>query len=375
MPKSLVSYYAPAGRSTLEEIENQKRLLRQYHGPVSRFYDAVTELVLILNRDRQIVYFNSAAAALLGEDNPNHLYGLRPGEALGCSYSCLYSGGCGTSEYCTQCGAVNAILSALNNKADLRECRILKGPRMEALNLLIRTTPLRLEGQNFSILAITDISHEKRRQVLERIFFHDLMNTASAIQLLSNAINSKQQEIRGNPQWATLLAGIKQLIAELKSQKELLAAENGELLVERVPVDANAIIKNLSETFNQRFTDREVVVQCFQEKMVLNTDQGLFTRVLENMVLNALEASPPGQKVIVSSELVDGFAEFRVHNAGFIPKEHQLQLFQRSFTTKDAGRGLGTYSMKLLSEQYLEGSISFKSSLEQGTTFIARYPA
>jgi sensor histidine kinase regulating citrate/malate metabolism len=52
----------------------------------------------------------------------------------------------------------------------------------------------------------------------------------------------------------------------------------------------------------------------------------------------------------------------------------QLQLFQRSFSTKGKNRGLGTYSMKLLSERYLQGSISFKVSEKEGTTFFARYP-
>jgi sensor histidine kinase regulating citrate/malate metabolism len=52
----------------------------------------------------------------------------------------------------------------------------------------------------------------------------------------------------------------------------------------------------------------------------------------------------------------------------------QLQLFQRSFSTKAADRGLGTYSMKLLSERYLKGQVWFTTSLEQGTTFIGRYP-
>ena len=57
-----------------------------------------------------------------------------------------------------------------------------------------------------------------------------------------------------------------------------------------------------------------------------------------------------------------------------MPHVVQLQLFQRSFSTKGLGRGLGTYSMKLLSERYLGGRISFTSTEEAGTTFTASYP-
>jgi sensor histidine kinase regulating citrate/malate metabolism len=63
-----------------------------------------------------------------------------------------------------------------------------------------------------------------------------------------------------------------------------------------------------------------------------------------------------------------------VHNDAPIPREVRLQIFQRAFSTKGPGRGLGTYSMKLLSQRYLGGDVSFTSSEEGGTTFKARYP-
>jgi sensor histidine kinase regulating citrate/malate metabolism len=57
-----------------------------------------------------------------------------------------------------------------------------------------------------------------------------------------------------------------------------------------------------------------------------------------------------------------------------MPRAVQLQIFQRSFSTKGNGRGLGTYSMKLLSERYLNGRVTFKSSSRDGTVFIGLYP-
>jgi len=65
---------------------------------------------------------------------------------------------------------------------------------------------------------------------------------------------------------------------------------------------------------------------------------------------------------------------FTVHNPGEMPQEASLQVFQRSFSTKGTGRGLGTYSMKLLSEQYLQGKVGFSSTPEEGTLFFAEYP-
>ena len=63
-----------------------------------------------------------------------------------------------------------------------------------------------------------------------------------------------------------------------------------------------------------------------------------------------------------------------VHNLAVMPRSTQLQMFQRSFSTKGNDRGLGTYSIRLLTERYLKGEVSFTSDEAKGTTFILRLP-
>jgi sensor histidine kinase regulating citrate/malate metabolism len=47
-----------------------------------------------------------------------------------------------------------------------------------------------------------------------------------------------------------------------------------------------------------------------------------------------------------------------------------MQVFMRSFSTKGTQRGLGTYSMKILGEQHLGGTVDFTTSDTEGTTFF-----
>ena len=64
-----------------------------------------------------------------------------------------------------------------------------------------------------------------------------------------------------------------------------------------------------------------------------------------------------------------------MHNAGSMPDAVRDQVFQRSFTTKPGpGRGIGTYSIKLLTERYLGGVVSFTTSPAGGTTFTVSLP-
>jgi sensor histidine kinase regulating citrate/malate metabolism len=66
---------------------------------------------------------------------------------------------------------------------------------------------------------------------------------------------------------------------------------------------------------------------------------------------------------------------FKVHNPGVIPGDIQKQIFQRSFTTKEgSGRGIGTHSVKLLTEGYLGGAAAFTSDADNGTTFTVEIP-
>ena len=107
---------------------------------------------------------------------------------------------------------------------------------------------------------------------------------------------------------------------------------------------------------------------------LITTDKLLLRRVLGNLVKNALEASVEGEEIRLGFQN-NGSAIFRVHNERAMPEEVRLQVFRRSFSTKSPiGRGIGTYSAKLITERYLGGSLSFSSSEEQGTTFAVTLP-
>lgn len=105
-----------------------------------------------------------------------------------------------------------------------------------------------------------------------------------------------------------------------------------------------------------------------------STDSTLLKRVLTNMIKNALEASPQNEQVTVNTYLNQDKLVFSVHNNTFIPHTVQLQLFQRSFSTKGKGRGIGTYSMKLFGERYLKGKVWFTSTENEGTYFYIEIP-
>ena len=101
----------------------------------------------------------------------------------------------------------------------------------------------------------------------------------------------------------------------------------------------------------------------------------LLVRSLGNLIKNALEATDIDGSVNVFSEKDDTSIRFSVFNDKVIPDNIQLQIFQRSFSTKaKSAGGTGTYCVKLLVEQYLNGKVYFKSNNEIGTIFTLEIP-
>jgi signal transduction histidine kinase len=87
-----------------------------------------------------------------------------------------------------------------------------------------------------------------------------------------------------------------------------------------------------------------------------------------------MEASQPGDIIRLGCRELHGRVEFWVQNPAVIPEPVRLQIFQRSFSTKGPGRGLGAYSVKLLGERYLGGQVDFTTSPEEGTIFRISLP-
>lgn len=362
------SEFAPGEKTPDSILRQQARKLLDVE-LLEKLYEAVNEMVLILNGRRQIVFCNTRFAELVGYSSSRELIGMGPGDALSCMNVCE-SGACGTGEFCSTCGALRAILNSQNGKADVQECRIVRSPRTEALDLLVRTTPLVLSGEEFTIFAATDISDEKRRRALERVFFHDVMNTATAIQMISDNINragsDKIKEV------ASLISeGLQQLVDEIASQRDLAQAENNELSVRPAELSSQELLLQIRNTYESLARNRncELAISPEIQNTVFRNDPRILSRVIGNMIKNALEACGKGQRITLTAKSSDGFVSFSVHNPGYIPRNVQSQIFKRSFSTKGAGRGLGTYSMKLLTENYLQGKVTFSSSEAAGTTF------
>jgi CheY-like chemotaxis protein/signal transduction histidine kinase len=339
----------------------------------------------ILDRNRQVVLANSVSLEALGLARMELLHGRRPGEVLGCQNAGLSVYGCGNAAACVTCGALKAIRNAQAGGADVQECRLLPKTGGDALDLKVWTQPLALgDGRCISFQA-QDIAHEKRREALERTFFHDLLNIAGGLHnglgMLGEIDPADRAELV--PMLITASQG---LLDEIEAQKDLLSIEEGTYATRLKTFASRAVLQTVYDCYRHHpvAEGRQLCVDGGSADISLTSDRRLMTRVLGNMVKNALEACDEGDRVSMGCRVErEGDADpeadadavvFWVHNPQYMPEAVQLQVFQRSYSTKGRGRGLGTFGMRLLTERYLQGTVSFNSTPAAGTTFTTRYP-
>lgn len=373
----LETRFAPADRSPETELSRQFEIITSQQIP--QLLDTIPIIVMVLNGNRQVVFGNRMFLQTVGAPDVRAMIGKRPGEAFGCVHSSLTPGGCGTTEFCVECGAVRSVLKGLRGEWNVMECNINRAAcpegGQESLDLRVCSAPYTVMGERFVVFSITDISHEKRRRILERIFFHDILNTIGGVKGILEFVKEEAPEhLRED---AELIHGaMASLSEEIVSQKQLLAAESNELEINVVDLASQEVLEVLQRIFRntEEAKNRTLTIDAAAHQAAFRSDFALLRRVLGNMIKNALEGSRDGEAVTLSSQVSGEQITFAVHNPGFIPRKIQLHLFNRSFSTKGSGRGLGTYSMKLLGERYLGGQVGFSTSEEEGTTFFVRLP-
>ncbi|HUS86023.1 MAG TPA: hypothetical protein VMW76_02195 [Bacteroidales bacterium] len=102
------TFFAPAERTDIESGVKSHNLVYE-HGYIKDLFMAMPDVAAVLNRERQIVYCSDVLLCLLSGKDYFEVPGARSGEALSCIHSAGNEAGCGTSEHCRHCGAMNAI--------------------------------------------------------------------------------------------------------------------------------------------------------------------------------------------------------------------------------------------------------------------------
>ncbi|WP_320172050.1 HAMP domain-containing sensor histidine kinase [Maridesulfovibrio sp.] len=358
-----------------EHVMKQNEMLRDRFA--AGLIDSVPHISFIVNSEREVVLYNRSLAERAIDNIPGGILGKRPGEIFHCGNA--RNNRCGESDPCINCGAFLAIHDALSGQVGTEECMLLADLSGMVSSYIFQVTaaPLKIGDELFAIVYMTDISDSKNKEVVEKIFLHDLMNAVNGIVSAGSLL--KEDAIKDSSrQLAAMVVDRALFMAnEINAHRLFVSAEAHQLEIcnERFPV--REIVDSVCTFFSgsQLVADSEISIEWHADESEITTDKRILYRILENLVKNALEASPQGGTVTVNAVRNNGGVLFSVNNEGAIPITVAHQIFKRSFSTKGKGRGLGTYSVKMFTENYLQGRTWFDSSVTEGTNFYVQLPA
>ncbi|MEB7455047.1 sensor histidine kinase [Lysinibacillus sphaericus] len=266
----------------------------------------------------------------------------------------------------------------------------------------------RLTQFDYSDISDKNIHHKKSGKLKRK--FKLFQPVEESLNHLSERLDSNERQIKQSEQlreeWITGLShDLKTPLSSIYGYSTMLASEDYEWTKDEMRIFAqtmqekatymDALIQDLTYTYQLKnkaiqldkvllplttwltqFADEQVSVRVYGDVM-LQADELLLKRIMDNLITNAKKYTPVGTKVMVEAQHTGKEVMLTIadHGPG-IPQEELDNLFERYYrgtnTTDDTtGTGLGLAITKQLIDLH-NGTISVRSDRD-GTVFILRF--
>ncbi|MCD4754766.1 MAG: response regulator [Deltaproteobacteria bacterium] len=227
------------------------------------------------------------------------------------------------------------------------------------------------------------VEMEISRKDMEKMLRHDMHSRLVAIVGLANRLLDKTELSEGQQKCCRHIQQCgKQLEKMVKTYLNIVRLEQGSYkpLRERfnfmeIVAQVRRILRSIADqknvdiviTFNKTLYALEHRLPFIGDKIYLQS-------ALDNLIKNAIEASPENRSVKIKVKHDNKRVWVSMHNWGIVPEQIRACFFKKYATAgKKKGTGLGTYMAHLVVTSH-GGSISFKSSQDEGTTVKIELP-
>jgi two-component system phosphate regulon sensor histidine kinase PhoR len=261
------------------------------------------------------------------------------------------------------------------------------------INLYLSIAPVHLgygkRGRRGFVLLMRDISHEKsleeERDEFISVVSHELRTPIAITEgNISNAqyIAEKTKDIEQVKQALSQAHDQIMFLADMINDLATLSrAERGKLVVDITPIDVNALLRTLTDTYTPDAKKKGLELKLdIDGKYPPLLSSDLYVReILQNFITNAIKYTESGS-VTIGARSKDKGIVFTISDTGIgISKGDQEKIFDKFFrsedfrTRKNNGTGLGLYvTMKLA--RLIHAEIDVKSQLNKGSEFTIYIP-
>jgi signal transduction histidine kinase len=334
--------------NTQRELTRTNERLRRQESICRKIIEENTDALLVVDAKEQIRFANPAAEKMLGLDT-TALFGERFSYPLH--------------------GMEELEIAQENGTTRIAE---------------IKTTPIDWQSQPAYLVSLRDITSRRQyewlREEVERITRHDLKSPLNAIIGLPNILLSESELTAKQKEFFEYIkeAGYR-MLSMINQSLDLIKLEQGSYDLSSERVDLLALIDRIRLGFGDVMQRKNLSFQVDsvgfpEEEITVSGEELLCHTLLENLIANAVEASPKKATISLTLEQQEREVRIAIHNCGAVPQSVRRTFFNKYITSgKSKGTGLGTYSARLIAEAH-GGSIHLSTSEEEGTTVTVRLP-
>jgi signal transduction histidine kinase len=162
---------------------------------------------------------------------------------------------------------------------------------------------------------------------------------------------------------------------------EVMSIMHSSVSYKKENINLKELVLDSIETFDSEVLKNNMTISCefADDNINIEGDKNKLSMVFHNLIENAIKYGKTGQSIKIKLEIIEQNAVFSVSDQGIaIPTEEQTEIFNKFFRATNAkkgylGVGIGLYISKYIVEKH-QGTITFTSSLENGTIFTLNIP-
>lgn len=259
--------------------------------------------------------------------------------------------------------------------------------------------PLRIIGTNSDIdqrkqieenLCMTMIELEERRREAQSLAetkshflnaaSHDLRQPLYAAQLFADAIDGEALSPQQQDAMQKLRLSINAISEQLQALLDVSRLDMGNIQPQLREISVADIFYNLKVTYVPIAKQAHVLLRFSRERGHVHSDPVLLTRLIGNLVDNAIKFSQRGTILVCARRCAQGMRiEIRDNGPG-IPLEHQQRIFDEYYQIDNparnpsAGFGLGL-SIALRISRLLNIQFALKTQVGRGSVFSVTFPS
>ncbi len=380
-------------------MENSQDLSVQFSNINNKVFENAAVVLALVSDEGKIININKTAMDMLGKQKAEILNRLG-GEVFNCTNA--WSRGkvvCGIGKHCPQCSVRNSVMTTFETGKTIYKRQghldIVVNGEIIRLQLLITTAVVDIEGRNYVLLTIDDITELKAQQnklkdaiATKDKFFsiisHDLRGPIGGILGLSEILKEDLKE----KNYESLEEYVHVISDEIKKTHKLLEnlllwshSQKGKLSLKPEVLNAQTLATDVIGLLRGLADKKEVqIINEIPKGLHVKADKEMLSTIIRNLVSNAIKFTDKDGMITLKAEKKKQFVHFSISDTGIgMTEKMKNNLFDisvnisRNGTNNEKGTGLGLMLCKEFVEKH-GGKIWVESKENQGTTMFFVIP-